>query len=89
MKKREFRHTSLENRETVVHYLQALAEGLKKGSLRVAVDEQELVLEPRGLLRLDLRVSRKHDKQQVKLEVSWNLDEGAPSGALRIEPQAG
>ncbi len=85
VKKKEFRHTSLEDNQSVVRYLQALTQGLQQGQLRIGAADDEVLLEPRGLLQLDLRISQKPDAAQIRLHLSWKVDDGAEPGSLRIE----
>lgn len=87
VKKKEIRHTSFEDRESVVRYLQALTEGVQSGVLRIGVADEELVLEPQGLLQLELRVSTRQDHAQIRLQLSWKLDDVAEPGSLRITSQ--
>lgn len=87
-KKHTFEHESLQDRETIVAYLEALTAGLRSGELRLSQGEQTLELKPSGLLTLSVRAARKRERVRLDLRVSWRTgNEGAGEDAppLRIE----
>lgn len=69
--KDEFSHESLQDQKSIVKYLNAVAEGIEKGKLTVGDDEQQFVIFPQGLLKLEFKAKRKSDKVKVEIEVSW------------------
>jgi amphi-Trp domain-containing protein len=81
---REFAHESLQDRETIVKYLGAIAEGLEKGRLLLATNGEQFALETPVLLRFDVQAKQKRDRAQLMLRLSWkNRKQGAK---LRVEP---
>jgi amphi-Trp domain-containing protein len=67
----EFKHESLQDCASIVRYLKALIEGLESGRLEFGTDDQELSLEPRGLLELEVRAKRKGGRSKVALKLGW------------------
>ncbi len=78
-----FKHESLEDAESIVAYLQALAEGFAKGSVCLASNGNELRLEPDGLLRMRVEAKRDGDRTKVVMKVSWRNED---ADTLEDEP---
>jgi amphi-Trp domain-containing protein len=85
----EFKHDSLQDRESIVRYLEALVNGFRTGKLYFASGKQELVLRPQGLLHLGLQVKRKDDQNKVSLKISWRQPKSSepPQDPLVIGPE--
>lgn len=73
----EFKYESLQDSDSIVKYLSALAEGFESGTLRFQAGEREMVLEPRGLLKFDLEAQRKGGRVKIALKLSWKQEEAA------------
>ncbi len=74
----EFEHDSLEDGESIVKYLTAIAEGFRMGRIELARGGEEVVLEPSGLLRLNIRARRRRGKVTVSFRVSWKDGQAEP-----------
>jgi amphi-Trp domain-containing protein len=86
--KDEFRHESLQDQKSIVKYLTAIANGIESGKLTVGDDDQQFVIFPQGLLKLEFKAKRKDDKVKLEFEVSWKerqMDQTQQS-QLRIDP---
>ena len=86
----EFRHESLQDCESIVKYLKALTEGFENGHLALANGGDPIVLEPRGLLNLDLKARRKDNHIKLSIKVSWkeeDLSEKIDAKPLVIDSQ--
>ena len=70
----KFTHESLQDCDSIVAYLQALADGFKNGSLTLATKDEEVALHPHGLLRFRLEANRAAHRSRVILKVSWRED---------------
>ena len=81
---REFEYESLQDRETIVRYLGAIAEGLEKGRLLLATNGEQFALDAPGLLRFDVQAKQKRDRAQLSLRLSWKNHKAARE--LRVEP---
>ncbi|MGE0710776.1 MAG: amphi-Trp domain-containing protein [Planctomycetota bacterium] len=88
-KKRAFEHESLQDRESIVRYLEALTAGLREGSLKLSDEQSELELQPQGLLTLTVRASRKRNRSRLDLRVSWKDRGEGEEGGLKIEGAGG
>ncbi len=71
----EFRHESLEDRQSIAKYLNALSEAFANGNLTFGHNGQAIELEPRGLLKFDVKASRKRGAVKVTLRLNWQEDE--------------
>jgi amphi-Trp domain-containing protein len=69
-----FTHESLQDCQTIVGYLEALADGFAKGRLQLASNGREVVLDPQGLLKVGIKASRGQYRSKVVLRVSWRHD---------------
>lgn len=87
----EFKHESLQDRQSIVKYLNALSEGFENGQLVFANKDKQIIFEPRGLLKLDVKAKRKNEKVKLSLKFSWKEDSevnNMGNGPLIIEPKS-
>lgn len=70
-RKRVFEHDSLEDVESLVHYLKAVVRGFEEGKLRVAGGNESIELEPNGLVRFEVRASQKEERARFSLRFTW------------------
>ena len=71
----EFRHESIQDRASVVRYLKALITGIERGHLELDSGEQSFVLEPQGLMKLEIRARRKQGRVKAVLKFSWREEQ--------------
>lgn len=81
-KKKTFEHDSLQDLQTIVHYLNAVTEGFRNGKLNLKGREGEIVLQPHGLIRLELRASERADRSRLDLRFTWK-----PAQEVSEEPE--
>jgi len=74
-KNTQFRHQSLQDADSVQRILNAIADGLAKGKLRISDDDGELLLHPKGLLDVRLSAEQDEGRQRINLRVSWQAQE--------------
>ncbi|UCB54687.1 MAG: amphi-Trp domain-containing protein [Thiotrichales bacterium] len=67
----DFRHESMQDRETIVELLSSLQQGLEKGTLRFSDEDNEIVLEPSGLLNLAIKASSNAELNVLDVRISW------------------
>jgi len=67
----EFKHESLQDRETIVKYLTALGEGFKDGKILLGSKKKSIVFKPQGLLKLEVKARQKSDRVRLTLKFSW------------------
>jgi amphi-Trp domain-containing protein len=80
---KEFAHESLQDRESIVRYLNALGEGFEQGKLLLASNSTKCVMDTPGLMRFDVRAKQKRDSAQIVLKISWKKNKGK---TLHVEP---
>lgn len=81
---KEFAHESLQDRNSIVKYLGALADGLQHGRLLLASQGEELELDTPSLVKFDLQAKQKRNRGQIVLKISWKNH--VEQKALRVEP---
>ena len=80
---REFSHESLQDRESILRYLEALGQGLERGELRLSSGDETFVLKAPTLMQLQVRARQKRSRVDVIVKVSWK---DRTSSASRVEP---
>lgn len=77
-----FSHESLEDAQSIARYLDALKEGLQKGTLSLENESGELQLAPHGLLGCEIRARKKGGKVKLRLQITWQQEprEGSADG---------
>ncbi|MCA8912469.1 MAG: amphi-Trp domain-containing protein [Planctomycetes bacterium] len=58
-------------REEAVSYFETLVAGLKKGSIHLRQNDEELTLTPPAQLEVKVKASRKKDKEKLSFEIVW------------------
>jgi amphi-Trp domain-containing protein len=76
--KKSFRHESLQDAKSIQAILKAVSQGLGKGKLSLSDEEDEMLLEPRGLLRLKLTAQQEENRQRINLRISWQSEDEQP-----------
>lgn len=65
------RHEALQTRRATIAYLDALCDGLERGSLRLRDGNGPVVLNLRGPIEFRVRASRKHRRVTLSLRLKW------------------
>lgn len=71
MKKKNIKHESYQDVESVKLYLQQIIDGLDKGSLRLSNGDDTITLEPHGLLDFTFSASQGKSIQQLRFKIDW------------------
>lgn len=74
-----FKHDSLQDRESIRHYLEMLQKGFASGSLRLRIGDKVLELDPQEMIEFTLEAKRKGDRRKLSLKFSWKDPEKQPS----------
>ena len=84
-----FLHQSMQDRETIEAYLEALGDGFQSGKLMLAAGEHDMELTPQGLLDFSVKARRKDGQVRVSIKIQWKErhDSQAATRPLRISPQ--
>jgi len=69
--RKRFTYESVEDVESVIKYLQVLRQGFLDGNMTFAHRDQDIVLQPQGLLDFALEASSKGKAHSLKLKVRW------------------
>ena len=83
--KKDFRHESLQDAETIQGLLKALTKGLAKGKLTFSDEDGEIVMQPRGLLALKLTASKEDGRNRVNVRITWQDIEKPTKGRKSLK----
>lgn len=83
-----FKHESLEDSKSIVKYLQALQEGFEKEALLFASDNRRLVVNPSGLINMEVEAKRKGDDIKLTLHFRWSEDDSRDTKKQPLNIQA-
>ena len=84
----DFRHESVQDRQSIVRYLQAITAGIEQGSITLGTDEHMLALAPDGMLELQVRAKRKGGRVKLGIKLYWRESDDE-SGHEALEIKAG
>ncbi len=68
---RQFKYESVQDMDTVIKYLDAIAEGFKKGELTLTREGETLLLKPAGLLGFTVEAKLKGGRRKLKFTLGW------------------
>jgi amphi-Trp domain-containing protein len=74
--KGKIRFDSVMQRSEAVAYFSALIDGLRHGQLMFRHGDENLSLEPSEQVAVEVKASRKGDKEKVAFELEWKLAGG-------------
>jgi amphi-Trp domain-containing protein len=72
----DFKFESLQDRQSIAKYLQALNEGFLSGKIMLGSREKQILFEPSGLLRMEVKAKRKSSRVKLSIKCSWHEDAG-------------
>ncbi|MCE5299406.1 MAG: amphi-Trp domain-containing protein [Spirochaetia bacterium] len=67
----EFEFESLQDTKSIARYLVALKDGFMDGRIVLGSPEKQIVFAPSGLLKLEVKAKKKHDRVKISLKCSW------------------
>ena len=73
-----FRHESLQSRESIENLLKALTKGLADGKVILEDEDDAMVMEPNGLLRLKISASQDEDRSRIDVRITWKEEQEPP-----------
>lgn len=83
--KKDFRHESLQDAETIQGLLKALTKGLARGKLTFSDEDGEIVMQPKGLLALKLTASKEDGSNRVNVRITWQDAEKPTKGKKSLK----
>jgi len=77
MKNRDtrFKHESLQDSDSIQQILKVITKGIGKGKVTFSDEDDEIVMEPEGLLQLKLTATREENRQRINIKISWQVEE--------------
>lgn len=84
-----FKHESLQDAESIIKYLEALILGFSNGAIRFSYDDNEFLINPQGLVNLEVEAKRKSEDVKLSLKFKWSerkKPEDGKNEPLSIEP---
>ncbi|CTQ67050.1 MULTISPECIES: amphi-Trp domain-containing protein [Stappiaceae] len=81
-----FRHESLQSRKSIKALLEAVTKGIGKGELTLSDGDEEIVLEPGGLITVRVRAERSGGSNRIDLRLTWTetADTPKPKSDLKV-----
>jgi amphi-Trp domain-containing protein len=71
MSNEKFRHESLQDKESIGKYLNALSDGFLNGRLHFSWQDKQLLLEPQSLIRFELETKKEDGEVKMSLRFRW------------------
>lgn len=72
--KQNFQHESLQDAKNIEKMLKAMSEGIAKGKLKFSDEEDEILFQPEGLMKLKVSAAQDGQQQRFNIKVSWELE---------------
>ncbi|MES9817554.1 MAG: amphi-Trp domain-containing protein [Candidatus Thiodiazotropha sp.] len=69
--KKNFRHESLQDNESIQALLKAISQGIAKGKLTLSDEDGEMVMQPNGLLQLKVAATQDEERHRINLRITW------------------
>ncbi|MES9992336.1 MAG: amphi-Trp domain-containing protein [Candidatus Thiodiazotropha sp.] len=72
--KKNFRHESLQDRDSIQALLKAISQGIAKGKLTLSDEDGEMVMQPEGLLQLKVAATQDDERHRINLRITWQVE---------------
>ena len=73
--KSSFRHDSLQDAKSMRGILKSITSGLAEGRLTFSDEDDEIVMEPQGLLNLKLTATQEEGRHRINIRISWQVED--------------
>jgi len=84
---REFQHESIQDRDTIIKYLNTFSEGFRKGEIEFRAGSDEILIRPDGLIQMEVKAKSAGRKSKLTLKFSWKeMPAGGGKAKLHIVP---
>lgn len=80
MAEKKFFHESFLDTANVHTFMQSLIDGIGKQRVVLSTEDDEMVLNPKGLLKVTVKAKKKNEKNRINLKITWE-DEKKPVAA--------
>jgi len=68
---KNFQHESIEDRDSVIKYLEMLSDGFRKGAIEFSSGRDTITLVPSSLVHIEIKVKNQQQKSKLSLKISW------------------
>lgn len=82
--KKKFTHESLQDAQSIKAILKSITNGLAKGKVVLSDEQDDVVLEPKGLLNLKVTASQDSEQNSLNVRIKWRTDPGIPKNRKLI-----
>ena len=72
--KQSFQHESLQDAKSIEKILSSISESISKGTLKFSDEEDEIMFQPEGLMKLKISATQDGNQQRFNIKVSWQRD---------------
>ncbi|MFP4459682.1 MAG: amphi-Trp domain-containing protein [Candidatus Zixiibacteriota bacterium] len=87
---KEFKHQSVQDRVSILKYLETISDGIKMGELNLESADEKLQLKPSGLLQMKVKAKKKSERVKFSISIEWNEKNGKSEGKkLKINANSG
>lgn len=69
-----FKHESLQDQASVVAYLNLICQGIEKGQIHLANEEDDVTIKTKGLSRLKIKAKQAKSHQELRITLAWSGD---------------
>lgn len=69
-----FKHESLQDKASVLAYLNLISQGIEKGQIHLANEEDDVTLNTKGLSRLKIKAKQAKSHQELRITLAWSGD---------------
>ena len=76
-RKSNFRHDSLQDKQSIQAILKAISNGLAKGKITFSDEDDSIVMKPEGLLDLKITATQEPAKNRISIRIAWRNKEDA------------
>ncbi|MBE0494707.1 MAG: amphi-Trp domain-containing protein [Thiomicrospira sp.] len=66
-----FKHESLLDKASVLSYLDLICQGIEKGQIHLANEEDDVTLQTNGLSRLKIKAKQAKSHQEIRITLAW------------------
>lgn len=73
--KSSFRHDSLQDTKSIQSILKSISDGLAKGKITFADEDDNIEMKPDGLLDLKVTATQESNKNRINIRISWQTDD--------------
>jgi len=70
-----FRYESLQDQESIRDLLKSVMDGIERGKLSFSDGDDDILLEPKGLLNFKLTASQQDNQYGINIHIGWQEED--------------